>query len=110
MQLLAGLIKLSALLDTLLESYKDWNPRIIIPVIKSYAKSPDQPSIKRAFSIYLQLRERLGEDMTMDDFDAVSLAFMEAWPQSIRTGCVSRYDALQTRATIIRSKTICAFM
>ena len=68
----------SAILDKLLESYEAWNPRIIISILKTYAKLPDQPSVKCAFSLYLQLRERLGEDMTMDDFDTVSLAFMEA--------------------------------
>ena len=68
----------SALLQDLLDHHEDWDPRIIIYVIKAYATLPSESGIKHAFSLYLQLRERLGNSIKMDDFDAVSLAFMEA--------------------------------
>ena len=68
----------AALLQDLFTYHEDWDLRIIIRLIGAYAILPGEAGVKRAFSLYLQLRERLGDNMTMDDFDAVSLAFMEA--------------------------------
>ena len=74
--------KAFALMEKLLHLHGGWNPRIMIHVIKAYAEQPDQSGLRRAFSLYIQLREMLGKDMGMKDFDDVSLAFMSAGHKS----------------------------
>ncbi|KAK3330403.1 hypothetical protein B0H66DRAFT_60364 [Apodospora peruviana] len=62
--------------DTLLESAEDPNPRIIIPLIRALAAKADTQ--KQAWEMYQRLRELLGDDMKIEDYDEVISSFLTA--------------------------------
>lgn len=66
------------MLQQLLNSYSNRDPRIILPLIEANAKVGDPYHFRQAWSLYLLLKQRLSSDITMDDYDAVTLTFLNA--------------------------------
>ncbi|MCJ1361319.1 hypothetical protein MMC16_000417 [Acarospora aff. strigata] len=54
------------------------NVRIVVPVIEAWARQRDDSRVRIAWSLYVRLKARLGEDMSMEDYDKVSMSFMNA--------------------------------
>ena len=52
--------------------------RILIPIIEAWAQRGDDMGSKHAWILYLQLKERLGANITMDDYDNVILSFLNS--------------------------------
>ena len=52
------------------------NPRLAIPVLRSYSHLGGADSLLRAWTLYQQMRERLGSQISMADFNVVSLGFL----------------------------------
>ena len=52
--------------------------RILIPIIEAWAQRGDDLGFKHAWVLYLQLKERLGDNITMDDYDNVTLSFLNS--------------------------------
>ena len=61
------------ILQDYLKRYPAHDPRIILVLIAANAKTGND---HMAFALYLLLRSKLGRDMTMDDYDAVALQFL----------------------------------
>lgn len=54
-------------------------PRVLIPVILAWARqSSTKTSETKAWAIYLQLRAFLGNKMTMEDYDSISIGLLKA--------------------------------
>ncbi|KAJ5246996.1 hypothetical protein N7468_001979 [Penicillium chermesinum] len=53
-------------------------PRILIPVIIAWAKIPGEEAEVKAWTLYLQLKTFLGPDMTMEDYDQISISLLSA--------------------------------
>lgn len=53
-------------------------PRILIPVIIAWANIPGEEAEVKAWTLYLQLKTFLGPDMTMEDYDQVSISLLTA--------------------------------
>ena len=52
--------------------------RILIPIIEAWAQRGDDVGFKHAWVLYLQLKEHLGANITMDDYDNVALSFLNS--------------------------------
>ncbi|KAL2824523.1 hypothetical protein BDW59DRAFT_85792 [Aspergillus cavernicola] len=57
---------------------KSRQPRILIPVITAWGRQPGKEAEVKAWALYLQLKALLEHDMTMEDYDQVSIAFLNA--------------------------------
>ncbi|KAJ5491522.1 hypothetical protein N7539_003089 [Penicillium diatomitis] len=53
-------------------------PRVLIPVITAWARIPGKDAEVKAWALYLQLKTFLGPDMTMEDYDRVSIGLLSA--------------------------------
>ncbi|KAJ5180418.1 hypothetical protein N7492_003628 [Penicillium capsulatum] len=53
-------------------------PRVLIPVITAWGKLPDKEAEVKAWALYLQLKTLLGPDMTMEDYDQISIGLLMA--------------------------------
>jgi len=60
--------------EALLESVKDVNVRILIPVIRAMAAK--ETTVKQAMETYQMMREHLGDDMKIEDYDEVIASFL----------------------------------
>lgn len=65
-------------LDELFSKHADHDPRIIHPIIATCINLATPADIETAWALYSRLREHLGTNMTLVDFDAVSLGFLRA--------------------------------
>ncbi|EGD85543.1 hypothetical protein H112_06447 [Trichophyton rubrum D6] len=54
------------------------SPRILIPVINCWAQSGDPESDVRAWTLYLHFKTSLGTGITMSDYDAISVGFLNS--------------------------------
>lgn len=61
------------LLQEYLTRYPTRDPRIILTLITANVKNGNDDL---AFALYLQLRSKLGSEMTMDDYDVIALQFL----------------------------------
>ncbi|EEQ35028.1 hypothetical protein McanMca71_001775 [Microsporum canis] len=52
--------------------------RILIPVINCWAQSDSPENDARAWTLYLHLKTTLGTDITMDDYDAISVGLLKS--------------------------------
>lgn len=52
--------------------------RVLIPVITAWGKTPGKEAEVKAWALYLQLKTFLGPDMTMEDYDRVSIGLLTA--------------------------------
>ncbi|KAL2004372.1 hypothetical protein VTN02DRAFT_2018 [Thermoascus thermophilus] len=57
---------------------KSRHPRILIPVITAWGRQPGKEAAVKAWALYLQLKTFLGRDMTMEDYDAISVGLLKA--------------------------------
>ena len=78
--------------------------RILIPIIDTWIGRKDEIGMKHAWALYLRLRTQLGADITMDDYDNVSLSFLKVnrtdlalavFKDMMLTGKQSGYDSLE---------------
>ncbi|KAJ5675836.1 hypothetical protein N7462_008733 [Penicillium macrosclerotiorum] len=53
-------------------------PRVLIPVITAWGRLPGKEAEVKAWSLYLQLKTFLGIDMTMEDYDQISIGLLTA--------------------------------
>ncbi|KAJ9249719.1 hypothetical protein DTO207G8_6506 [Paecilomyces variotii] len=53
-------------------------PRILIPVIDAWGRQPGEAAAVKAWALYLQLKTFLGSDMTMEDYDTISVGFLKS--------------------------------
>jgi hypothetical protein len=52
--------------------------RMFVPVIQSWLRQGDDQSVKRAWSLYIHLRAKLGRNINLDDYDHLTLGFLKA--------------------------------
>lgn len=53
-------------------------PRILNPVIVAWGRQPGEEAGIKAWALYLQLKIFLGPDMTMEDYDHISIGLLKA--------------------------------
>ncbi|KAL2869956.1 pentatricopeptide repeat protein [Aspergillus lucknowensis] len=53
-------------------------PRILIPVITAWGKQPGKESEVKSWALYLQLKALLQHEMTMEDYDQISIELLKA--------------------------------
>lgn len=61
-----------------LNSGKIKDPRILIPVISAWTKTRGNIGLRRAWAAYIRLRELLGSDIIMEDYDTICKSFLDA--------------------------------
>ncbi|KAJ5127469.1 hypothetical protein N7448_008248 [Penicillium atrosanguineum] len=57
---------------------KSRQPRVLIPVITAWGRMSGKDAEVKAWALYLQLKTMLGPDMTMEDYDQVSIGLLTA--------------------------------
>lgn len=57
---------------------KSRQPRVLIPVITAWGRIPGKDAEIKAWALYLQLKTMLGPEMTMEDYDQVSIGLLTA--------------------------------
>ncbi|KAJ6120284.1 hypothetical protein N7523_004564 [Penicillium sp. IBT 18751x] len=57
---------------------KSRQPRVLIPVITAWGSIPGKDAEVKAWALYLQLKTMLGPDMTMEDYDQLSIGLLTA--------------------------------
>ncbi|KAL2358154.1 hypothetical protein BJ546DRAFT_201521 [Cryomyces antarcticus] len=62
-------------LEVLLDTHRTCDPRIILPVLNAHN---ERSNFHQAWALYLHLRNRLSSDMSMTDYDTVTLSFLAA--------------------------------
>lgn len=50
--------------------------RILIPILASWLERGDEVGWRHAWALYLQMKEQLGSDITMNDYDNVTMTFL----------------------------------
>ncbi|KAL9128252.1 MAG: hypothetical protein Q9217_003042 [Psora testacea] len=50
--------------------------RILIPIMDTWIQRRDEVGMKHAWALYLRLKLQLGSDITMEDYDNVSISFL----------------------------------
>jgi len=73
-----NLERVENLVQAYFKSYPSPDPRALIPVIDAFAKNRDDFAQRQALLYYLDLQRRLGRNITMKDYDSVSLSFFRA--------------------------------
>lgn len=53
-------------------------PRVLIPVITAWGRMPGREAEVKAWALYLQLKAMVGPDMTMEDYDQISIGLLTA--------------------------------
>ena len=51
--------------------------RILIPILRAWAQRGDDIGIKHAWALYLRFRTDVGEKITMEDYDNISMGFLD---------------------------------
>lgn len=65
--------------ETFFERANDPNSfRLLLPLIAAALRTGDEFCLQRAWALYIRLRFNLGDEITMEDYDAVIVMFMEA--------------------------------
>lgn len=52
--------------------------RILLPVIAAWARQRDGSGLRKAWSLYIRVKAQLGTDISMEDYDTISLSFLKA--------------------------------
>lgn len=73
-----NLQKADELLEKLLRSSVSWDPRIVHSVIAAYLQSGLADGPQRAWALYLRMRDLLGTEMTIEDYDIITLGFLRS--------------------------------
>ncbi|KAL4888703.1 hypothetical protein BDV59DRAFT_196310 [Aspergillus ambiguus] len=58
-------------------------PRILIPVITAWARQPGKEAEVKAWALYLQLKTFLQHNMTMEDYDNISISLLKSGRPSL---------------------------
>ncbi|KAK3335523.1 hypothetical protein B0T19DRAFT_377432 [Cercophora scortea] len=88
--------------DTLLSSpAQDANPRILIPIIRALAAK--ETTHEQAWDSYQRLRELLGDEMQIEDYDEIIAAFLSS--NRVEYGLQSFVDMMFSGAVDIRGRT-----
>ncbi|KAH0351934.1 hypothetical protein KCU81_g2058, partial [Aureobasidium melanogenum] len=66
--------KANNIMMQLFDRYPKHDPRIIVPILTADLRAGKD---ELAFGCYILMSEKLGEDMNMEDYDVVSLTFLE---------------------------------
>jgi hypothetical protein len=64
--------------DLLINGTGESDPRVLIPIIGSWLKSPDQAAVQRAWATYIRLKHLLASKMEMKDYDDITGIFFGA--------------------------------
>ncbi|MCJ1252669.1 hypothetical protein MMC24_000475 [Lignoscripta atroalba] len=82
--------------------------RILIPVMEAWAQNGDEIATKHAWALYLRLRTLLGPEIRLEDYDEITMAFLNSGRTDIAlavfkdlmlTGQESRYDSRELYKT-----------
>ena len=65
-------------LELMPKSRKDMISPTLVPVIIAWVKRGDDKAVKSAWALYLRLRERLGSEIRVRDYDYLTLSFLNA--------------------------------
>lgn len=57
---------------------KQEESRILIPIMRAWIQRNDDIGLQHAWALYLRFRTRAGANITMDDYDHISMGFLEA--------------------------------
>ncbi|CAF9926388.1 hypothetical protein IMSHALPRED_006949 [Imshaugia aleurites] len=52
--------------------------RILIPILGAWAQRGDAIGIKHAWALYLHFKTQVGDDITMEDYDTITMSFLKA--------------------------------
>ena len=52
--------------------------RVLTPLLQAWALKGDEDSMKQAWAIYLRLKIQLGSNMTLEDYDEITMCFLNA--------------------------------
>ncbi|KAI9741122.1 MAG: hypothetical protein M1834_002835 [Cirrosporium novae-zelandiae] len=63
---------------SILKYEKDIDRRILIPIIGAWTRSCEPSKFQHAWALYMKVKEALGNDMTMDDYDKISIMFLHS--------------------------------
>lgn len=66
-----------------LDADKAHDARILIPIIVAWAQRPGLEDDGRCWTLYLRLKTMLGDQMKMDEYDALSVGFLKAGKTSL---------------------------
>ena len=62
------------------------DPGILIPLIEAWARDGGIIALRKAWAAYIRLREELGSEMDMDDYDSVCKSFLHAGRADLALG------------------------
>jgi pentatricopeptide repeat protein len=68
------IVKANTIMMQLFDRYPNHDPRIVVPLLTADLRAGKD---EMAFGCYVLMSQRLGEDMNMEDYDVVSLTFLE---------------------------------
>ncbi|KAI9834736.1 MAG: hypothetical protein M1819_002821 [Sarea resinae] len=71
------------LCQLLLQNISTANPRVLLPVINSWNELGSDSDSEHAWNLYVLLRDHLGKDINMEDYDSVSMSFLRAGKKSL---------------------------
>ena len=57
---------------------KSEDSRILIPILSSWAQRGDAIGIKHAWALYLRFKTQVGDNMTMEDYDSITMSLLNA--------------------------------
>ncbi|KAI9886818.1 MAG: hypothetical protein M1823_001389 [Watsoniomyces obsoletus] len=69
-----------------LNEEKAKDARILLPVIRAWANDGGNIALRRAWAAYIRLREMLGREITMQDYDRVCKSFLDAGRADLALG------------------------
>ncbi|KAL6715873.1 hypothetical protein ACLMJK_006834 [Lecanora helva] len=59
-----------------LQTGQQADPRILIPILRTWAQRLDSIGMRHAWALYLRFRSLIGDSITMDDYDNISMSFL----------------------------------
>ncbi|KAH0565081.1 hypothetical protein GP486_001521 [Trichoglossum hirsutum] len=62
----------------LLNSRRGTDARIWLPVITAWNNTGEESGFRSAWSLYVRLKDRLGSEMGMEDYDTITMSFLTA--------------------------------
>lgn len=57
---------------------KSEDSRILIPILSAWAQRGDDIGIKHAWALYLRFKTQVGDNMTMEDYDNITMSLLNA--------------------------------
>ena len=94
-----------ALALTLLpRSKQDFKASILLPALVAWAKKGDEDSVKKAWTLYIRLRQELGTNIRVEDYNKIILSFINCGQINVALavfkdlmlcGQVDRYNSIE---------------